>query len=91
MSKNLLPHLKRATIELKEARARLRVLEDREAEPIAIVGAGLPLSGRRSNPPRTFWQLSLRRDRRDFLLSRGSGMGLTAAAPPLTLASVVPS
>ena len=52
----LLPHLKRATIELKEARARLRVLEDREAEPIAIVGAGCRYPGGVESPE-DLWQL----------------------------------
>ncbi|WP_143645203.1 polyketide synthase docking domain-containing protein, partial [Streptomyces antioxidans] len=33
-------YLKRATVDLREARARLREVEERAREPIAIVGVG---------------------------------------------------
>lgn len=41
----LLPHLKRVMVELQETRARLRGLERRESEPIAIVGIGCRYPG----------------------------------------------
>jgi acyl transferase domain-containing protein len=41
----LLPHLKRVMVELQETRARLRELERRDGEPIAIVGIGCRYPG----------------------------------------------
>jgi acyl transferase domain-containing protein len=41
----LLPHLKRAMIELRESRVRLRELEQRVYEPVAIVGVGCRYPG----------------------------------------------
>jgi acyl transferase domain-containing protein len=46
----LLPHLKRVMIELQQTRARLRTLEEREREPIAIVGMSCRYPGGISSP-----------------------------------------
>jgi acyl transferase domain-containing protein len=52
----LLDYLKRVTIELHETRQRLRDIEEREREPIAIVGMGCRYPGGVSSPD-DLWQL----------------------------------
>ncbi len=52
----LLPHLKRVMIELQETRARLRALEEREREPIAIVGMSCRYPGGVCTP-QELWDL----------------------------------
>jgi acyl transferase domain-containing protein len=52
----LLPHLKRVMVELQETRARLRAMERREREPIAIVGMGCRYPGG-VRSPQELWEL----------------------------------
>ena len=52
----LLDSLRRVTIELKAARERLRAVEERESEPIAIVGMSCRLP-REVDSPGDFWRL----------------------------------
>jgi acyl transferase domain-containing protein len=53
----LLPHLKRVMIELQQTRARLRALEERDSEPIAIVGISCRYPGGVSCPEE-LWELA---------------------------------
>ncbi len=52
----LLPHLKRVMIELQQTRARLRTLEEREREPIAIIGMSCRYPGGACSPEE-LWDL----------------------------------
>jgi acyl transferase domain-containing protein/thioesterase domain-containing protein len=52
----LLTYLRRATAELRETRQRLREVEERDREPIAIVGMGCRYPGDISSPE-DLWQL----------------------------------
>ncbi|MGN9788878.1 beta-ketoacyl synthase N-terminal-like domain-containing protein [Nonomuraea sp. ZG12] len=51
-----LEYLKRATADLRKARRRVRELEDRDQEPVAIVGMGCRFPGGVGDPD-GFWQL----------------------------------
>ncbi|MBC3839558.1 acyltransferase domain-containing protein [Streptacidiphilus sp. 4-A2] len=51
-----LEYLKRATADLRKARRRVRELEDRDQEPVAIVGIGCRFPGGVGDPD-SFWQL----------------------------------
>ncbi|MCE0537505.1 acyltransferase domain-containing protein [Kineosporia rhizophila] len=79
-----LDYLKRATADLRKARRRVRELEDREAEPIAIVGIGCRFPGG-VNDPGSFWRLlSSGTDAiADFPIDRGWDVeGLYGSAGP---------
>jgi acyl transferase domain-containing protein/NAD(P)-dependent dehydrogenase (short-subunit alcohol dehydrogenase family)/acyl carrier protein len=52
----VLDYLKRVTVELHDARLRLRELEERQHEPIAIVGMGCRYPGA-ARSPRELWEL----------------------------------
>ncbi|MGH2855540.1 MAG: type I polyketide synthase, partial [Solirubrobacteraceae bacterium] len=59
----LVDYLKRVTIDLHDARLRLRELEDREREPLAIVGMGCRYpgaEGRSVSSPEDLWALLAR-------------------------------
>lgn len=51
-----LDYLKRVTVDLHDARLRLRELEERPHEPIAIVGLGCRYPGS-ANSPQELWEL----------------------------------
>ena len=50
-------YLKRVTAELRQTRRRLREVEEKDQEPIAIVGDELPLPRRGRRSPEELWRL----------------------------------
>src|SRR5690242_258931 len=55
-NERVLDYLRRATVDLRKSRRRVRELEDREREPVAIVGMGCRFPGG-VRSPEEFWRL----------------------------------